>query len=59
MPCMLLTLETTIVYRGYMGIMEKKMEATIVYRGYVGNGSSGSGSCEGFEANNLKLAWGT
>ena len=27
-------METTIVYRGYIGIMEKKMETTIVYRGY-------------------------
>ena len=24
-------METTIVYWGYMGIMEKKMETTIVY----------------------------
>ena len=40
-----------------MGIMEKKMETTIAYRGYIGNRSSGSGRCEGFEANNLKLAF--
>ena len=26
-------METTIVYWGYIGIMEKKMETTIVYRG--------------------------
>ena len=26
----------TIVYWGYIGIMEKKMETTIVYWGYVG-----------------------
>ena len=26
-------METTIVYRGYVGIMENKMETTIVYRG--------------------------
>ena len=26
----------TIVYWGYMGIMEKKMETTIVYWGYNG-----------------------
>ena len=24
-------METTIVYRGYIGIMEKKMETTMVY----------------------------
>ena len=29
-------METTIVYRGYIGIMEKKMETTIVYWGYIG-----------------------
>ena len=29
-------METTIVYRGYIGIMERKMETTIVYRGYIG-----------------------
>ena len=29
-------METTIVYWGYIGIMEKKMETTKVYRGYVG-----------------------
>ena len=29
-------METTIEYRGYIGIMEKKMEATIVYRGFIG-----------------------
>ena len=29
-------METTIVYRGYIGIMEKNMETTIVYRGYIG-----------------------
>ena len=28
-------METTIVYWGYMGIMEKKMEATIAYWGYI------------------------
>ena len=28
-------MEATIVYRGYIVIMEKKMEATIVYRGYI------------------------
>ena len=27
-------METTIVYWGYSGIMEKKMETTIVYWGY-------------------------
>ena len=27
---------STIVYWGYMGIMEKKMETTIVYWGYIG-----------------------
>ena len=29
-------METTIVYWGDIGIMEKKMEATIVYWGYIG-----------------------
>ena len=29
-------METTIVYRGYMGIMEKNMETTVVYRGHIG-----------------------
>ena len=29
-------METTIVYWGYTGIMEKKMETTIVYWGYTG-----------------------
>ena len=29
-------MEATIVYRGYIGMMEEKMEATIVYRGYIG-----------------------
>ena len=24
------------LYRGYIGIMEKKMETTIVFRGYIG-----------------------
>ena len=31
-------METTIVYRGYIGIMEKKMETTIVYWGLAGFG---------------------
>ena len=29
-------MEITIVYWGYIGIMEKKMETTIVYWGYIG-----------------------
>ena len=29
-------METTIVYWGYIGIMENKMETTIVYWGYIG-----------------------
>ena len=29
-------METTIVYWGYIGMMEKKMETTIVYWGYIG-----------------------
>ena len=29
-------METTIVYWGYIGIMEKKTETTIVYWGYIG-----------------------
>ena len=28
-------MEATIVYRGYIGIMEKKIQTTIVYRGYT------------------------
>ena len=28
-------METTILYRGYIGIMEKKME-TVICRGYMG-----------------------
>ena len=28
-------METTIVYWGYIRIMEKKMETTIVYWGYI------------------------
>ena len=28
-------METTIVYRGYIGVMEKKTETTIVYRDYM------------------------
>ena len=29
-------METTIFYRGYIGITENKMETTIVYWGYMG-----------------------
>ena len=29
-------METTILYWGYIGIMEKKMESTIIYWGYIG-----------------------
>ena len=29
-------METTIVYWGYIGIMDNKMETTIVYWGYIG-----------------------
>ena len=29
-------METTIIYWGYNGIMEKKMETTIIYWGYNG-----------------------
>ena len=29
-------METTIVYLGYIRIMEKKMETTIVYWGHIG-----------------------
>ena len=29
-------MEATIIYQGYIGIMENKMEATIMYRGYIG-----------------------
>ena len=29
-------MEATIVYRGYVGIMERKMEATVVYWGCAG-----------------------
>ena len=36
-------METTIIYLGYMGIMENKMETTIVYWGYMGIMKSGLG----------------
>ena len=29
-------MEATVVYWGYIGIMENKMEATIVYWGHIG-----------------------
>ena len=29
-------MEKTILYSGYIGIMEKKLETTIVYSGYIG-----------------------
>ena len=29
-------METTIMYRDYIGIMEKKMETTMIYRVYIG-----------------------
>ena len=29
-------METIIVYRSYIGIMDNKMETTIVYRRYIG-----------------------
>ena len=29
-------METTIIYCGYIGIMEKKMETAIIYWGYFG-----------------------
>ena len=29
-------METTIVYWGYIGLMEKKMETTSVHKGYIG-----------------------
>ena len=29
-------METTVVYWGYIGIMETKMETTMVYWGYIG-----------------------
>ena len=29
-------METTVVYWGYIGIMEKKMKTTVVYWGYIG-----------------------
>ena len=29
-------METTMVYRGYIRIMENGMETTIVYKGYIG-----------------------
>ena len=37
-------METTIVYWGYIGIMDKKMATTISYWGYIGVGfTSASG----------------
>ena len=29
-------METTLIYCGYIGIVEKKMETNIVYWGYIG-----------------------
>ena len=29
-------METAIFFRGYIGVMEKKMETTILHRGYIG-----------------------
>ena len=29
-------METTLIYCGYIGIMEKKMETTLIYWGYIG-----------------------
>ena len=29
-------METTALYRGYIGIMEKKMETTVLYWGCIG-----------------------
>ena len=37
-------MEATIMYWGYIGIMEKKMEATIMYWGYIGNNGKENGS---------------
>ena len=34
-------METTVVYWGFIGRMEKKMETTIVYWGYIGSGKPG------------------
>ena len=46
-------METTIVYCGHIGIMEKKMETTIVYWGYLGlegnRGISRVGPCGGLQ----------
>ena len=30
-------MDTTLVYWGFIGIMEEKMETTIMYWGYIGN----------------------
>ena len=39
-------METTIVYRGYNGIMEKKMETAVVYRGlYRDDGKENGNYC--------------
>ena len=40
------------IYRGYMGIMEKKMEATIVYEGLntLGLGNANFGAPRGYSA---------
>ena len=37
-------METTIVYWGHIGIMEKKMETTIVYWGYIGENGKENGN---------------
>ena len=37
-------METTIVYRGNIGIVDKKMEIAIVYRGNIGNNEKENGN---------------
>ena len=48
-------METTIVYRGYIGITKKKMEATIVYR--VPVRSPGPRWATGLAMQKLKAGW--
>ena len=46
-------METTIVYWGYIGIMEKEMETTIVYWG-----STHCDTCDVLTAEAIAVSWG-
>ena len=52
-------METTIVYWGYTGIMEKKMETSVVYWGYIGvmEKKMETSVVSGLYRDNLTLLW--